>query len=45
MVMPIATKFYGMREFSIADPDGYVITFAEPVSPSGGQPDPGKTGD
>ena len=31
MVMPIETKFYGMREFAIADPDGYVITFAERV--------------
>ena len=29
VVMPIATQFYGMREFAIADPDGYVITFAE----------------
>ena len=29
MVMPIETKFYGMREFAIEDPDGYVITFAE----------------
>ena len=39
MVMPIETKFYGMREFAIADPDGYVITFAEPVPPSGATPD------
>lgn len=31
MVMPLETKFYGMREFAIADPDGYVITFAERV--------------
>jgi uncharacterized glyoxalase superfamily protein PhnB len=29
IVMPIETKFYGMREFAILDPDGYVITFAE----------------
>ena len=29
VVMPIETKFYGMREFAIEDPDGYVITFAE----------------
>jgi lactoylglutathione lyase len=29
IVMPIATQFYGMREFAIADPDGYVLTFAE----------------
>ncbi|HET6195096.1 MAG TPA: glyoxalase superfamily protein [Acetobacteraceae bacterium] len=31
IVMPIETKFYGMREFAITDPDGYVITFAERV--------------
>jgi lactoylglutathione lyase len=29
IVMPIVTQFYGMREFAIVDPDGYVITFAE----------------
>ena len=29
IVMPIETKFDGMREFAIEDPDGYVITFAE----------------
>jgi lactoylglutathione lyase len=32
IVMPIVTQFYGMREFAIEDPDGYVITFAEPTS-------------
>lgn len=32
VVMPIETKFYGMREFAIEDPDGYVITFAERVN-------------
>jgi len=32
IVMPIATQFYGMREFAIQDPDGYVITFAQRVS-------------
>ena len=31
VVMPIENKFYGMREFAIEDPDGYVITFAERV--------------
>ena len=31
VVMPIVDQFYGMREFAIEDPDGYVITFAEPV--------------
>ena len=29
--MPLVTQFYGMREFGILDPDGYVITFAERV--------------
>ena len=29
IVMPIATQFYGMREFAIEDPDGYILTFAE----------------
>ena len=31
IVLPIVTQWYGMREFAIEDPDGYVITFAEPV--------------
>ena len=31
IVMPLETKFYGMREFAIEDPDGYVITFAQRV--------------
>ena len=34
IVIPIATQFYGMREFAIADPDGYVITFAERAAES-----------
>lgn len=29
IVMPIENKFYGMREFAIEDPDGYVIVFAQ----------------
>jgi catechol 2,3-dioxygenase-like lactoylglutathione lyase family enzyme len=33
IVLPIVTQWYGMREFAIVDPDGYVITFAEPVKP------------
>jgi len=33
VVMPLETKFYGMREFAITDPDGFVITFAERVAP------------
>ncbi len=32
ILMPIETKFYGVREFAIADPDGYVITLAERVN-------------
>jgi uncharacterized glyoxalase superfamily protein PhnB len=34
ITMPIVTQFYGMREFAIEDPDGYVITFAERVPQS-----------
>ena len=29
VVMPLKDQWYGMTEFSVADPDGYVITFAE----------------
>jgi uncharacterized glyoxalase superfamily protein PhnB len=32
IVMPLVTQFYGMREFAIEDPDGYIITFAERVN-------------
>jgi len=32
IVMPLVTQFYGMREFAIEDPDGYVITLAERVN-------------
>jgi lactoylglutathione lyase len=32
ITMPLVTQFYGMREFAIEDPDGYVITFAERVN-------------
>jgi uncharacterized glyoxalase superfamily protein PhnB len=31
VVMPIETKVYGVREFAIADPDGYILTLAERV--------------
>ncbi len=34
IVMPIVTQWYGMREFAIVDPDGYVITFAQRVASS-----------
>ncbi|MGE3959507.1 MAG: VOC family protein [Vicinamibacterales bacterium] len=29
VTVPLFTQWYGMKEFAIADPDGYVITFAE----------------
>jgi hypothetical protein len=29
VAVPLFTQWYGMKEFVIADPDGYVITFAE----------------
>ncbi len=32
IVMPIETKFYGVREFAITDPDGYILTLAERVA-------------
>jgi lactoylglutathione lyase len=32
VVMPLTDQFYGMREFAILDPDGYLVTFAERVS-------------
>jgi uncharacterized glyoxalase superfamily protein PhnB len=31
IVMPVRTAFYGMREFSVQDPGGHFITFAQPV--------------
>jgi uncharacterized glyoxalase superfamily protein PhnB len=33
VLMPIKDQWYGMREFTIADPDGYVLTFAERIDP------------
>ena len=32
IVLPLVTQWYGMREFAIEDPDGYIITFAERTS-------------
>jgi catechol 2,3-dioxygenase-like lactoylglutathione lyase family enzyme len=32
VVMPLVTQWYGAKEFAIADPDGYVITFVERVA-------------
>ena len=34
VVMPLVTQWYGMREFAIEDPDGYMIIFAQPVAPA-----------
>jgi uncharacterized glyoxalase superfamily protein PhnB len=31
VVMPLKTQFYGLREFGIEDPDGYVVFFAQRV--------------
>ena len=33
VVMPLEHKWYGVTEFAIADPDGYLITFAERDTP------------
>ena len=32
IAMPLVTQWYGMKEFSVLDPDGYMITFAERVA-------------
>jgi uncharacterized glyoxalase superfamily protein PhnB len=32
VVMSLRTQSFGLREFAIQDPDGYVITFAERVA-------------
>ena len=32
VIMPLTNQFYGMREFGIEDPDGYVLFFAQPVA-------------
>mgnify|MGYP006277581007 CR=1 FL=1 len=29
VIFPLEKKWYGVTEFAIADPDGYIITFAE----------------
>ncbi len=31
ITMPLKTQFYGIREFALEDPDGWVITIAERV--------------
>jgi uncharacterized glyoxalase superfamily protein PhnB len=32
IVMPLKHQFYGMREFAVVDPDGYLVTFAQPIT-------------
>ena len=32
VVMPFEKKWYGVTEFAFTDPDGYIITFAQPES-------------
>ena len=34
IVMPLEHKWYGVTEFAFADPDGYLITFAERDQPA-----------
>ena len=34
IVMPLEHKWYGVTEFAFADPDGYLITFAERDKPA-----------
>jgi uncharacterized glyoxalase superfamily protein PhnB len=31
------TMSYGMREFAVRDPDGYLLSFGEPLSPADGE--------
>ncbi|MGH9565901.1 MAG: VOC family protein, partial [Candidatus Angelobacter sp.] len=32
IAIPLHQEFYGMKEFAVFDPDGYLIIFAEPSS-------------
>ena len=32
VLMPLKNQFYGMREFAVEDPDGYVLIFAQPIA-------------
>lgn len=32
VVMPLKDQFYGMREFAVTDPDGYVLIFAQRIA-------------
>lgn len=40
VIMPLKDQFYGMREFGIEDPDGYVIFFAQRIDTSISTPTP-----
>jgi uncharacterized glyoxalase superfamily protein PhnB len=31
VLMPLTDQFYGMREFTIKDPDGYIVIFAQRI--------------
>jgi uncharacterized glyoxalase superfamily protein PhnB len=31
VVMPLKNQFYGMREFAVTDPDGYIVFFAQRI--------------
>jgi uncharacterized glyoxalase superfamily protein PhnB len=33
IVREIGDRFYGLRDFTVADPDGFVLSFASPVEP------------
>ena len=35
VVLPIADRYYGLRDFTIADPDGFGIRFASQLAPPG----------
>ena len=32
VIMPLKDQFYGMREFGLEDPDGYVIFFSQRIA-------------
>ena len=31
VIMPLKDQFYGMREFGVEDPDGYILFFAQRI--------------
>jgi catechol 2,3-dioxygenase-like lactoylglutathione lyase family enzyme len=32
IILPIADRYYGLRDFTIADPDGFGVRFASPMA-------------